>query len=189
MKHLYTIISEQMICEAFVTLWKNDGDEDRMLELEGVCWPMMKNAYTYLATKECPTGILNTNSWKDLVDEADMIKVGKAGGRIVACQLYKIKGGNRKAFVGCCDGSADGKRIFTMIFKEDFKVAGRNGYIEVSGKAEHWLIDKLGFKEFCIPVDRVEGILGKEIIPSADGYHYQRMIGGEMHEKIMLGNI
>lgn len=188
MKHLYSIV-ESLICEAFVTLWKKDGDVDKMYAMEDPCWEMMKSAYSYLATKECPTGIINVNKWSDLVDEADMMKIGKVGGKIVACQLYKMKHGGRKAFVGCCDGSTEGKRIFTQIFVEDFKVEGRNGYLEVSGKAESWLINKLGFGKYMVPVDKVAEILGKDIIPGEDGYHYKRMIGGELHEKIMIGNI
>lgn len=189
MEHLHTIIKEQMICEAFVTLWKKNGDRQKMLDLEEPCWQMMKDAYAYLVTKECPIGIIGVETWEDLVKEADMIKVGKSGGNIVACQLYKIRGGGRKAFAGCCDGSPEGKRIFTTMFKEDFKVAGRNGFVEVSGKAEHWLIDKLGFSDYIIPNSRVADILQKDIVPMDDGKHYKRMIGGQWHEKIMLGNI
>lgn len=189
MKHLITTINEEMLCEAFVTLWKKEGDYDKMIALQDPCWQMMKTAYSYLVTKECPTGILNVNSWEDLVDEADMIKLGKSSGRIVACQMYKLKAGGRKAFVGCCDGSPEGKKIFVKIFEEDFKVAGRNGFIEVSDKAEHWLIDKLHMEKYIIPASRVGGILNKDVEPCEDGIHYKRMIGGEEHTKIMLGNI
>ena len=45
------------------------------------------------------------------------------------------------------------------------------------------------FDKIKIPVSIVQTLLpDKKIIPLEDGYHYQRIINGEMKEKIAVGN-
>jgi hypothetical protein len=184
---LVQYIQEQLITEAYVNLLT----KDEMREYEDELWSMVLKAYSYLITKECPTGIANTNSFDDMLDETDFIKCVRRNGKIVAAQFYKFKGHGRKAFAGCCDGTPQGKKDFAKIFEEDFTVLDRNSYIEVSDKAEHWLIDKMGYKKYVVPDVRACEILaadGKIATPTGDGIHYERELGGQMHTKLMVGN-
>jgi hypothetical protein len=74
---------------------------------------------------------------------------------------------------------------------------GRQAYVEVSDAMEHIMKNK--WKLQAIPVERAAEILGpsKKLFPPTDkdgnpvppdGYHYSRLLGGEMHTKIMFGN-
>lgn len=88
------------------------------------------------------------------------------------------------------DGEKDSKREYLDARGKDLKKLGF--YIEVSGKLSEILINK-----YKVPIvedeNEIQKILGRPIkwIGSREGYTgngwYERLIGGEMHHKILLG--
>ena len=109
-------------------------------------------------------------------------------GRVLAAFIYNFKRGGRKCQYACCDGTADGKDAFYTVVKDDIRLKDRETWMEVSGAPEH-VYRKHGMVP--IPADVAKKILADKEFTSInkDGYHYTRLIGGEPHEKILLGNI
>ena len=184
MKTYSEFVNENKVFETFVNIF----DKQDFKKYEEEVWPMLLSSYSYLVTDECPTGIANVNDFNDVIDETDFIKLVRRNGKVVAAMFYKMKNNGRKLFLGCCDNSEQGKKDFAKIFEEDFKLKKRRSYFEVSDKVEHLLIDKLGYKKYIIPADKVEKILGKPVRPESDNIHYLRKIGGKLHRKVLMGN-
>lgn len=71
------------------------------------------------------------------------------------------------------------------ILKNEFE----RSIMEVSGLMENYLIKNFpaDFKKYSIPVEMVKKILYLDDITPVDNFRYLREIGGEDHEKIMLG--
>ena len=71
--------------------------------------------------------------------------------------------------------------------QEDINIKDREAWIEVSGKMEHIYKKRNGNP---IPAEIAQRLLAnKQFIKiHDDGYHYDRIIGGNVVTKIMFGN-
>lgn len=121
----------------------------------------------------------------NIAEEPGIWKLVRKNGKIVAATIYKFTKMGRKAVATTGAGGEGGKEGVYHIKGED--VTQGRMYAEVSDAMEHIMINKLGAKK--IPNKYVADILGKEIEPLEDGYHYNRMLGNHMHTKIMVGEL
>lgn len=162
---------------------------------------LIENAYAPIG------GAKGIDNPKELMGDDIFWKLDRRNGKIVACAIYKIKGGkqgmnktvnmfdpdatNRKLKYVGQDGTSLGKHCLMNIIREDIEQAGRGFWAEVSDKMEIIYINK-----GAIPIPN---IIAKEILKAAgkpideldsDGYHYYRRIGSgdEPHRKMIVGN-
>lgn len=120
---------------------------------------------------------------EELVTDIYLWKLVRRNNKIVAFAGYKDKFG-RKTIVCATDGSEEGKKGLIQIMLEDNKF--KRAWSEVSDKAEN-LVLKLGYKP--IPNSAAATLTGKGILKiHDDGFHYDRVIGGEVHTKMIVGH-
>lgn len=112
------------------------------------------------------------------------IKAVKRGDKITAVNLYKDQFGRKSVATGH-NGTEQGKSDWKQVASEDIKQKDRNVWGEVSGGSER-AKKKLGAEE--IPYEKVPELTGKETKRVGDTNRYVRMIGGEPHEKVAIGN-
>ncbi|BAV39180.1 hypothetical protein BPT24_057 [Tenacibaculum phage pT24] len=164
---------ETIINERYVNL----TSKEQMRENIDVIWDILQRTYAPIG------GFLTAKTKEDLINKTDFIKMVRREGRIVAVALYKDKKG-RKAIAKGSDGTDLGKKGVKDIYMEDIKLGRAWG--EFSGASAGYQIKKGAVP---IPSKYAKDILGKEILSyNDDGFHYTREIGGEPHEKIILGN-
>lgn len=113
---------------------------------------------------------------------SSVIKATKRDGKITAVNLYKKQHG-RKSIASASDGTDQGKKDYLKTKIEDHEM--KRAWGEVSGKVAH-IHSKIGTPD--IPSSRAKELLGKDVKPHADGVHYDRAIGGEVHTKKMVGH-
>lgn len=147
-----------------------------------VVWDILNKAYEKIG------GMAGMDSKEQLIDETDMWKMVRKNGKILAVKCYTFKRGGRKACYCGSDGSEEGKKALYQMIKDDMRLKDRKAWIEGSGAIEH-IYKKYG-DATPIPAYIAQEIMKdkKFIKINPDGYHYTRLIGGEPHEKIMLGN-
>lgn len=156
-------------------------------------WNILQEAYKSqggikgngFKTKE---DMLNIPFWKlDIVDE-----------KVLCVVMYKFAPTETETNIGnvrklCAlgmvvDESKDlARKKLKNILKDEFS----RSIMEVSGLFESYLIKNFpeSYEKNLIPVDIVKQILFLDDIKPIDKYRYYRDIGGEDHEKIMLGTI
>jgi hypothetical protein len=173
MKTLLKYINEHFI---------NDLSKEDMKKHIDIVWDMLVKGYEKIG------GLHGMNSKKQLIDETDMWKMIRKNEKILAVKCYTFKRGGRKACYCTSDGTEDGKNALYQLIKDDMRLKDRKAWIEASGAVEH-IYKKYG-EATPIPAEIAQQIMkDKEFIKiNKDGYHYTRLIGGEPHEKIMLGN-
>lgn len=124
-----------------------------------------------------------------LAQKDNIWKLIRKDGEIVTASIYKFTNMGRKALAtGTYRKDKDdlrGKDGVYQIKGEDI-TQGRM-YAEVSDRMEQMLIDELGAKP--IPAKYASVILGKDVEPLEDGYHYNRELGGEIKTKILVGRL
>lgn len=139
-------------------------------------WDILQSSYSKIG------GFLTAASKEDLMKKVWLAKCVKKGGKIIAVALFKDQFG-RKSIGGGTDGTAAGKVAFYNMIKEDIKL--KRSWAEVSGAIEH-----IKLKNGALPVPNIYAaeLTGKEILSlNSDGVHYTREIGGEPHEKMIVG--
>lgn len=114
-------------------------------------------------------------------------KLVRKGGEIVSASIYKQTPLGRKTLAtgAIKDWEKQGKAGVYQVKGED--VSMNRAYAEVSDKMEYIMINKFSAKP--IPNKYASRILQKSVIPSEDGFHYTRDIGGHQHEKILVGRL
>lgn len=169
----------QYINEHFV----NALTKEDMKKHIDVVWDILSKAYEKIG------GMKGMDSKEQLIDETDMWKMIRKNGEILAVKCYTFKRGGRKACYCAGNGTEDGKKALYQMIKDDMRLKDRNAWIEASGAVEH-IYKKYG-EATPIPAEIAQIILKDKPFTKIcdDGYHYVRKIGGEDHEKIMLGNI
>ena len=161
----------------FVTLTKkNDSDFEKYKD---EVWDLVESSYAAVG------GYPGMDKDK-LIEDASMWKLVTRGGRVVAMVGYTDKYGGRKSFVSASDGTIEGKKDLFSIWKEDVDMTDRGVFGEVSGKVEK---KKLALGAVPIPAEEAQKLLSDKpfLEINEDGFHYTRMIGGEPHEKLMVG--
>jgi len=92
-----------------------------------------------------------------------------------------------KLICGATNATEQGKKDLLSIIKEDITQIKRNSYSEVSGKLEHIY---LKYGATVVQNYLVSDIIGKDIIiDKTDDFHYYREIKGQLHRKLLVGNI
>lgn len=133
---------------------------------------------------------------EDMIAKIPMWKLVRRNGEIVAGAMYKDTSGRKRVAV-FTDGTPTGKQGLADIMSNDFDRA----YFEVSGPSLRFMVKLLGedfVRRFAKTPSEAEQILGKELEPAhqsseLDSYpqlqkfFYSRPIGGNPHNKIMLG--
>lgn len=141
-------------------------------------WFMLQKGYASSG------GFKSSPNIQHLINDTGLWKIVFRDGRITAVTLYKDMYG-RKAIAGATDTSVQGRKDFSMLNRDDFRL-GR-AWTEASGVPER-LLQKMGAKP--IPAKFARILTGKNIIEiNPDGIHYTRMIGGEPHEKAIYGMV
>lgn len=172
-----TINEYKLINEKFVNLW----DKEDMKSYIDEVFNLMITAYESIG------GFLTAKTPDELISKTDLIKIIKRNGSISAVSCYKVSGKGRKLICGATNGTEQGKKDLLTIIKEDITQIKRNAYSEVSGKLEHIY---LKFGSSVIQNYLVSEIIGKEIIiDETDEFHYFRKIKGELHRKLLVGNV
>ena len=177
MKSLTQYLNEALICEHFL----NAFNKEDMKKYADEVWDILQKAYAYCG------GMAGMDSVDQLIDETDMWKMVRKNGKIVAVSTYSNKRSGRKICYGGQDGSEEGKIAFKKILEEDFKLKDRQSWAEVSGPME---VTVLKQGAMPIPAYIAELIMKDKTFDNIhkDGFHYTRMIGGEPHTKLMVGN-
>lgn len=124
--------------------------------------------------------------WKlDIVDE-----------KVLCVLMYKYtpvetKNGNIRKLCALGIISDESRNIAKIKLQNILKVEFERSIMEVSGLLEQYLKNNfpIQYKNYQIPVEKVSEILFLDVIKPIDEYRYYREIGGEKHEKIMLGTI
>ena len=177
MKSLTQYLNEALICERFL----NALNKEDMRKYADEVWDILQKAYSYCG------GMAGMDSVEQLINETDMWKMVRKNGKIVAVNTYSNKRSGRKICYGGQDGTEEGKKAFKKILEEDFKLKDRQSWAEVSGAME---VTALKQGAIPIPAYIAELIMKDKTFESIheDGFHYTRMIGGEPHTKLMVGN-
>lgn len=172
-----TINEYKLINEKFVNLWNK---EDMKLYIDEV-FSLMVKAYESIG------GFLTAKSADELCEKTDLIKIIKRNGKISAVSCYKVSSFGRKLICGATNATEQGKKDLFSIIKEDITQIKRNSYSEVSGKLEHIY---LKYGSTIVQNYLVSDIIGKDIIiDKTDDFHYYREIKGQLHRKLLVGNI
>ena len=145
-------------------------------------WQILQDSYKYCG------GIHGSGfkSKQDMIDNIPFWKLQKKGGKIVACVMYKDKGGRKMVALGS-DGSPEGKKAVRQFIFDDIK--HQRAYGEVSDAVQRFIIKHLTedeIEKYFVPAERVEAILHKPVKPTGK-FTYTREIGGHEHEKMMYG--
>lgn len=142
-------------------------------------WDILQKSYA-----EVPGGFGSADDIPDLIQKGDLWKLVIRNGQITAVGIYRDQYG-RKAIASGTNGTRQGILDYKMIKGEDQKF--ERAWAEVSGKPEAAMV-KAGFKP--LPNKFAAILCKKPIIEyNDDGFHYSRMIAGDLHEKIIYGSI
>jgi len=169
-----------LLCEKIDNLFAVDEKE----EYADRVWDIIQNSY-----KAC--GGIHGSGFRDKTDmmkNIPMWKVFRRGEDIKVVMMYKDKNGRKRVAIGT-DGSSEAKAMLAKMLVDEYRT-GR-AYGEVSDRSLAFIRKQFSdseFSKFAVPVDKVKEILSDDEIVPVDKYLYKRMIGGEWHEKMMLGN-
>jgi hypothetical protein len=168
-----------LIKELLVERVINAFDEKTKLHYGQEVWDIMQRSYASV-----PGGFGTADDIPDLIKKGDLWKLVIRNGEVTAACIYRDQFG-RKAVASGTNGTIQGLRDYKMIKSEDQKF--QRSWAEVSGKPEAAMI-KAGFKP--LPHKFAAILCKKPIIEyNPDGFHYSRMIAGDLHEKIIYGSV
>lgn len=122
-----------------------------------------------------------------LIDGNHMWKMSVKDGVVKTVKIYKQDDG-RKSIATGTDGTKEGKEELRKSLKDEFS----RSYSEVSDAMEAFIFKSypdLANKYKIKNTDAQHLLKPKEfrILKDDDGYHYERLIAGHWHTKIMLG--
>ena len=191
MKTLQEYINEALVFEKFLNLFDKDIEIRRQYAEE--IWTMVERAYAYMGGlsgcetyEEFVTKYVEDEKGKDL-----MWKCVKRGNKITAVKIYSLTKHGRKSILMASDGTKAGDKDLCMILGEDIKLKDRNAWSEVSGAA---LGKSLKLGAIPLPAYMLYELLPKKINSGEikfidnDMYFYQRLLDGEWHTKMLIGN-
>lgn len=176
--------------------------KERREEYADRVWTMLQKAYA-------PIGGIKGSGFESkqaMIDKLPFWKIFTRGDDVKAAVFYKDKNG-RKSVAVATDGTPEGKKILTDIYKNDLKVS----YGEKSGPALGLLlktVDSDYLANFFMTPEQVSKLTGDECIPvkkfgvenldsndkrtwdkfpQLHDFFYVRELGGEMHMKATFG--
>jgi len=149
--------------------------EDKRKYLDKI-WEILQRSYAKIG------GYQGAASAEELLTHPGIWKLVRRDGEITAIGIYRDQSG-RKSIAAGTNGTKQGLRDLMALKKED--LAMRRAWAEVSDRMEKLMLD-LGARK--IPNKYAEALVKKPILKlNDDGYHYTRLIGGEPHEKLIVG--
>lgn len=177
-------INEIAITETIDNLFQKDVE--RRTKYASQIFNMLQQAYSDQG------GIHGSgfNSEEDMIKNIPMWKVFRRGDDIKVVMMYKDKEGRKRVAIAT-DGSSDAKSMLAQMIKHE-ATSGR-AYGEISGKSLGFTKKVLGdeFKKILVPYKEVIQVLKQDYeagdIEQVDDYAYNRKIGGNWHEKVMVG--
>ena len=119
---------------------------------------------------------------KDIADPTVIMKMHRKEGKALSVSLYKKQHG-RKMIAAGTNGTDEGKASLHRMVKDDHK--DKRAWGEVSHAMEH-VYGKHGMP--TVPADKAAHLTGKKIIRKHASDHYDRLIGGTEHTKIIKGH-
>jgi hypothetical protein len=165
------------INETYINIF-NENDK---LKYSKEVWDILQTSYAKIG------GFKSASSPENLIQKTWLWKLVRKNNKIVTAVVYKNELGGRKLIGGGTDGSIIGKYEIFKILQDDIKLVDRKMWSEVSGPLEKRCLIYGGI---LISNEYASELTGKEILNlNPDGYHYTRLISGEPHEKIIIGNI
>ena len=181
--NLNKMLRESVVNEHFVNIVTSNDDDSLLNRYKDQVFDMLTKAYAPIG------GILGCDNVDMLVNDSDFWKLFFKGGQLRAVAIYTFKRGGRKMMYCGTDGTSQGKECLMTIIGDDLKLKDRSAWAEVSDKMEHIYINKKG--AVPVPVEVAQKIMRDKPFVKIhdDGFHYDRIIGGEVHTKIMVGNI
>lgn len=118
----------------------------------------------------------------DISNPNHIIKAVKRGGKISAVAIYKKSHGRKMIALGH-DGSDQGKKDIKKTMMDDNKM--KRSWAEVSGAPEH-ISRKMGVP--VVSSSHAKELTGKSDVRIKDKERYVRKIGGQDHEKVIMGH-
>jgi predicted esterase YcpF (UPF0227 family) len=181
--HLNKILRESVVNEHFVNIVTTEDESNLLHKYKDQVYDMLMKAYAPIG------GILGCDNVDMLVDDSDFWKLFIKNGKLCAVAVYTFKRGGRKLMYCGTDGTSQGKDCLMTIIGDDLRLKDRNAWAEVSDKMEHIYINKKGATP--VPAEIAQKIMKDKPFVKIhdDGFHYDRIIGGEVHTKIMVGNV
>lgn len=149
---------------------------DRLLYLDPA-WDILSESY-----QDVPGGLLFNDKF-DLLDKTMMWKVILKNNELMALTVFKAKMGLKLVAMGA-DREHFGKMAVDALAKS---IDLKHVWMEVSGKAETFVMKRCNAKKYLIENNRASVLLKKEIALNKDGYHYVREISGIEKEKLIVG--
>lgn len=154
--------------------------KDNILSL----WDFLNNGYKKAGYEK----FCGCDNHRSLLRNANLVKIGFYNNEWVAVSVYT---GYRDGFknVGITATTNDklrdyGVRAVRTIIKNDIGNFDNFFWSECSGAIEYLYEKYNGIK---IPNEYVENILQKSVTIESDGFHYSRLIQGDLQRKIMYG--
>lgn len=191
MKSLITYIKEALLInEHFETLFNSDINKRKQYAKQ--VYDMVVKAYEYLG------GLAGCKSYEDFQkqyvhDERNknlMWKLVRRGDTITACKIYGLNSLGRKSVVMASLDTEQGKNDLNKILSEDYKMTDRHAWSEASGKA---LGKALNMGAIPLPNHMLSSLLPKKLkngeieFIENENYFYKRLIKGEWHTKMLIG--
>lgn len=172
----------EFITEHYVNAIKKNPDGIKIMQKYAKeVWDILEKSYAYCG------GMAGMRDVQQLIDDSDMWKMTRRGGKINSVICYSGKRGGRKMCYLGSDRTEQGGKDLKKMWEEDGKMKDRQSCGEFSGKAV-----STGLKQgmFPIPANFAKQIMhDKRFLDyKEDGYFYTRLIGGNPHTKIMMGN-
>lgn len=170
----------QFLKESYVDLF-SDEEKSKYAEL---VFDLVQKSYAKKG------GILGNGfrSPEDMVKNIKHIKLSRRNNKVVAGFLYKDKNG-RKLVAGFTDGSREGKIEFAKMLKDEF-TNNRGTYSEISAEILEYMKKYVStdVSKYLLPAELAKEVLDDEIEITEENT-YVRNIGGEPHEKILIGDV
>lgn len=180
MKQLLSYLNEhRIINEHFV----NCKTHEEMARYADVVWDILVKAYEYCG------GIKNVSGPDELMRDTHLWKLWRKDNEIKAVICYTDRKGGRKICLLGQDGTPEGRKCLKKMMEDDFRLADRESWAGVSGKAA---ITALKHGGIPVPAEIAVKFMGSKCVPY-DEYWYSRPIKNdkgeiENHMKIMVGN-
>lgn len=174
--------NQQVITERFKNLFFKDTDE--RLKYADEVWNLLQQSYKAIG------GIKGNGfqSKEKMIEVIPFWKLTIRNGKVTTVAMYKDKGGRKRVAIAT-DGSKQAKADLANSLKDELKT-GR-AFAEVSGPSLRFIekqFTKQEMAKFFVPFDIAKLHFPDEELRPIDDFKYQREIGGEWHEKVMIGN-
>lgn len=175
-------LANKMLLESYVNLI----DDSNKLKYIDQVWEILQDSY---ASQGGIKGKGFSNK-QDMIENIQFWKLFTKNDIVYCCVLYKFKDGIRKTVALGINRDPEHINVSRKYMHQMLKQEFTRSLMEVSGQLVQYL--KKNFKDlvykYSIPVEKVSGIINKEITP-IDSFLYSRNINGHEEVKQLIGTI